>query len=110
MNQGCGFAPGRSTLVADDFASAAIGSMPQGWKTNGSGSAVSVDGLAGRWLSLQSFATYKLKQPPRLPERFPLEFDIVLAADSTKDLSALPFGFPAHTSARALGKERKTDT
>src|SRR3546814_19419499 len=86
MNQGCGFTPGRSTLVADDFASAAIGSMPQGWKTNGSGSAVSVYGLAGRWLSLQSFATYKLKQPPRLPDRFTLALALVVAAASTKDL------------------------
>ena len=101
VNQGSSFTPGRSTLVADDFASAAIGSMPQGWKTNGSGSAVSVDGLAGRWLSLQSFATYKLKQPPRLPDRFTIEFDIVVAADSTKDLSAMPFGFTADNSVRS---------
>jgi len=109
INEGFNFTPGSSLLVQDNFADTAIGAMPQEWKTNGSGTVVSVDGLDGRWLSLQSFATYKLKQPPQLPDRFTIEFDLVFAADSTRDVGGMPFGFTADNSVRSYVQDAHND-
>lgn len=109
INEGFTFAPGATTLVEHDFAETPLGAMPTTWKTNGSGSVVSVDGLGGRWLSLQSFATYKLAQPPELPQNFTVEFDLILAADSTRDVGSLPFGFTADNSVRSYVQDAHND-
>lgn len=101
INEGFNFTPGSTVLVQDDFSQTPIGAMPREWKTNGSGTVVSVGGLEGQWLSLQSFATYKLETPPRLPDSFTIEFDLVIAADSTRDVSGMPFGFTADNSVRS---------
>lgn len=110
IDEGFGFTPGSTVLFQNDFAQTRLGAMPQGWKTNGSGAVVSVDGLEGRWLSLQSFATYKLKQPPQLPDSFTIEFDIVIAADETRDVSAMPFGFTADNSVRSYVQDAYNDS
>lgn len=109
INEGFTFVPGATTLVEDDFAETPLGAMPASWKTNGSGSVVSVDGLDGQWLSLQSFATYKLTQPPELPNNFTIEFDLVLAADSSRDVGSLPFGFTADNSVRSYVQDAHND-
>lgn len=109
VNEGFNFTPGRTILVQDDFSDTPIGAMSQAWKTNGSGSVVSVDGLEGQWLSLQSFATYKLTTPPQLPERFTVEFDLVLAADSSRDVGGMPFGFTADNSVRSYVQDAYND-
>ncbi|MXP25734.1 hypothetical protein GRI39_06715 [Altererythrobacter indicus] len=109
INEGFDFTPGTTTLVQDDFADVKIGAMPAEWKTNGSGSVVSVNGLPGKWLSLQKFATYKLETPPQLPANFTIEFDIVVAADQTRDLSGMPFGFTANNSVRSYVQDAYND-
>jgi len=101
INEGFTFVPGTNTLIEDDFADTAVGAMPTGWKTNGSGAVVAVEGMEGRWLSLQNFATYKLAQPPELPANFTLEFDLVYAADSVRDVSDIPFGFTSDNTVRS---------
>lgn len=109
INEGFNFTPGSVTLFEENFSGTSIGAMPEKWKTNGSGTVVSVDGLNGRWLSLQSFATYKLKHPPQLPDRFTIEFDVVYAADSTRDVSGMPFGFTADNSVRSYVQDAYND-
>lgn len=109
INEGFNFTPGRTVLVHDEFSDTAIGAMPHSWKTNGSGAVVSVDGLEGQWLSLQSFATYKLETPPQLPESFTIEFDVVLAADSSRDVGGMPFGFTADNSVRSYVQDAYND-
>lgn len=109
VNEGFNFTPGSTVLVQEDFSNTAIGAMPQTWKTNGSGTVVSVDGLDGKWLALDSFATYKLKQPPQLPDRFTIEFDVVFAADSSRDVGSIPFGFTANNSVRSYVQDAHND-
>lgn len=109
IEEGFNFSPGNTVLFQDDFSETPIGAMPRAWKTNGSGTVVSVDGLEGRWLSLQSFATYKLQQPPELPDSFTIEFDIVMAADSTRDVGGMPFGFTADNSVRSYVQDAHND-
>lgn len=101
INAGFDFVRGATSIVHDDFASAAVGAMPRTWKTNGSGDIVTVDGIPGNWLALQDFATYKLTNAPSLPARFTVEFDIVGSADTSRDLNSLAFGFAKDNSVRA---------
>lgn len=109
IDEGFAFVPGATTLVADDFSQTPVGAMPATWKTNGSGAVVTVEGLEGRWLSLQSFATYKLAAPPQLPASFTIEFDLVLAVDSSRDVSSIPFGFTVDNSVRSYVQDAHND-
>lgn len=109
VDAGFAFVPGETTLVEDDFDQTPVGAMSTSWKTNGSGAVVSVDSLEGRWLSLRSFATYKLVMPPELPEKFTVEFDIVLAADASRDVSSIPFGFTVDNSVRSYVQDAHND-
>lgn len=94
------FVPGDVTLFQDDLASAPLGSMPSTWKTNGSGEVVSLQGIPGKWLQLQEFASYKLASPIDFPSRFTVEFDVVVAADQVRDAGNFVFGFARDNSVR----------
>ena len=100
INQAYDFVPGTEPVIHTDFADAAIGSVPGTWKTNGSGDIVTVQGLPGKWLKLRNYASYKLVNPPQLPPRFTVEFDIVVAADSTRDIGSIHAGFAKDNSVR----------
>lgn len=98
VNHRSDFVPGRQVIFQDSFAAATAGSMPRTWKTNGSGSVVTLDGIPGKWLALQTKSQYKLKTSPRYPTNFTVEFDVVAATDQVKDLSLFKFGFDADNS------------
>lgn len=87
------FAPAPVALYQDDFSATAIGAMPKGWKTNGSGEVVSVQGFAGKWLSLQGGSTFKLTRTHRLPDRFTIDFDLLPVAETPSDIGQPLFGF-----------------
>ena len=109
INQAYDFIPGTEPLVHTDFADAAIGSIPGTWKTNGSGDIVTVQGLSGKWLRLQDFASYKLVAPPRLPSRFTVQFDIVVATDVTRDIGFIHAGFANDNSVRTYLQDAYND-
>lgn len=98
INQQSDFVPGGQVIFEDSFASAAPGSMPRTWKTNGSGSIVTLDGISGKWLALQEWSQYKLNSPPQYPANFTIEFDVVAATDQVRDLSPFTFGFAIDNS------------
>ncbi|TYC87697.1 hypothetical protein [Novosphingobium sp. BW1] len=98
INKGFAFTPGSRTIVKTDFADAPLGTMPDTWKTNGSGAVVSVGGIAGTWLKLQPFSTYKLNDGKALPESFTVEFDVLTAADTARDAGGFYFGFARDNS------------
>ena len=100
IDQGFDFVPGTEQIVQTDFANATIGSMPASWKTNGSGDIVTVQGVPGKWLKLQNFASYKLVNPPQLPSRFTVQFDILVVTESTRDIGFIHAGFAKDNSVR----------
>ncbi|MXO67150.1 hypothetical protein [Altericroceibacterium endophyticum] len=100
INEASDFIPGATTLVSTSFANAPKGAMPPEFKTNGSGSIVTVAGKPGRWLALQPFATYRLTDENPLPQRFTIEFDMLIAADTARDAGGFYFGFGRTNSAR----------
>ncbi|RYF13436.1 MAG: hypothetical protein EOO77_15520 [Oxalobacteraceae bacterium] len=109
INQEYDFIPGTEPLVQTDFANAALGSIPATWKTNGSGDIVTVQGLPGKWLKLQNFASYKLANPPQLPSRFTVQFDIVVATDTTRDIGFIHAGFAKDNSVRTYLQDAYND-
>lgn len=109
INTGFDFVRGATPIMHDDFAGTAAGAMPRTWKTNGSGGIATIDGIPGTWLALQNFATYKLTSPPQLPARFTLEFDVIGAADTSRDLNSLTFGFAKDNSVRSYIQDAYND-
>lgn len=93
VNGSFDFTPAPITLYRDDFAATPIGAMPRGWKTNGSGEVVSVQGFPGKWLSLQGDSTFKLSRTHRLPDRFTIDFDLLPVAETPSDIGQPLFGF-----------------
>lgn len=93
INGGFDFQAAPASLYRDGFAATSIGAMPRGWKTNGSGQVVSVQGFAGQWLELSGNSTFKLSREHRLPDRFTIEFDLLPLAETPSDLNNPLFGF-----------------
>lgn len=81
-----------------DFASTPAGAMPRGWKTNGSGQVVSVQGFPGKWLELGAGSIYKLSRTRGLPNAFTVSFDLLPVADRADDLNSPIFGFAKNDS------------
>lgn len=94
------FASGSEVLFEDKFSSELLGKMPQHWKTNGSGSVVEIPGMEGKWLKMESNATYKLKELFEIPQNATIEFDLVTRTDKPSDLGELLFGFSKDNSSR----------
>ncbi|MBW2961141.1 hypothetical protein [Mesonia aestuariivivens] len=92
------FIPGDSLVYATNFDRMANGSMPDQWKTTGSGSVVKISRFSGKWLNMSERTSYKLKRTIDYPDRFTVEFDLIIAADKVNDLSSLFFGFTKDNS------------
>ncbi len=109
INSAFDFVACDSTVFTDDFSSYQIGKMPINWKTNGSGEVIKSPDLPGKWLQLQSFASYKLTKLIKYPSKFTVEFDIVAVADKIDDLSPLGFGFAGDNSVRSYMQDAYND-
>jgi hypothetical protein len=92
------FQAGSEVIFEDNFSGDPMGKFPHKWKTNASGSVVSVPGVSGRWFLLDNEASYKLDSLLSMPEDFTVEFDILASADQADDLSAVHFGFTRDNS------------
>ncbi len=92
------FNPADSIIYATNFSRTKVGSMPQDWKTTGSGSVIPVSQIGGNWLKMSERTSYKLNKSLYYPEDFTVEFDLLVAADKVDDLSSLYFGFTKDNS------------
>jgi OmpA-OmpF porin, OOP family len=72
------FIPGEKILYAEDFAQEAIGELPTGWNTNGSGEVVTVENFSGKWLRLHNPFIYLTSNTKELTENYTAEFDLLL--------------------------------
>lgn len=92
------FIAGDSLVYVTDFDHLPNGNMPKQWKTTGSGSIVEISRFPGKWLNMSQRTSYKLKRTINYPDRFTIEFDLIVAADKVGDLSSLYFGFTKDNS------------
>lgn len=92
------FIAGTQTIFQDNFSTDSIGLFPENWKTNASGTVVTVPGVSGQWFMLNNSATYKLDSLLSMPENFTVEFDVIAAADKADDVGSFYFGFSRNNS------------
>jgi len=98
-----------STLYKEDFSKAAEGTMPAGWKTNGTGKVVKIDGVDGNWFQLKTGDSYKFSKIMLFPARFTMEFDIVAQADPVSTLDPVAFGFSGNNSVTGFIQDAYND-
>lgn len=92
------FVPGSIIIFEDNFTGDKLGSMPEYWKSGGSGSVTTYQNVSGKWLKLNAFTTYKLDTLFAMPTNFTLEFDLLTRSNELKDLEAISFGFSSDNS------------
>lgn len=73
------FVPGERVLYAEDFDAEAVGELPAGWNTNGSGEVVILQGQPGKWLRLHKSFVYLGSNTKEFGNDYTLEFDIILS-------------------------------
>jgi OmpA-OmpF porin, OOP family len=90
------FVPGEKIIYSNDFAADAMGELPIGWNSNGSGAVVTLNGLKGNWVQFYQNTTYLTDNKDSLTENFTLEFDLVLRRTNPKaPFPQLAFGLLA---------------
>lgn len=72
------FIAGEKILYAEDFAAEAIGELPLGWNTNGSGEVVTIPDQTGKWLRLHKSFIYLSNNSKEFGDNYTIEFDMVL--------------------------------
>lgn len=98
IEENSAFVSGDSLVYVTNFNNLSNGNMPKQWKTTGSGSIVKISRFPGKWLNMSERTSYKLKRTINYPDRFTVEFDLIVAADKVDDLSSLYFGFTKDNS------------
>jgi OmpA-OmpF porin, OOP family len=78
------FVPGEKIIYSNDFAVDAMGEMPIGWNSNGTGAVVTINGLKGNWVQLHQNSAYLTDNKDSLTENFTVEFDLVLRRTNPK--------------------------
>ncbi|WP_407520236.1 OmpA family protein [Lacibacter sp. MH-610] len=78
------FIPGEQVIYSNDFAADAMGELPVGWNSNGTGAVVTINGLAGKWAQLNQNSAYLTDNKDSLTENFTVEFDLVLRRTNPK--------------------------
>lgn len=70
------FVAGEKVVAFENFEQDQIGDFPAKWNTNGSGEVVTIEGLTGRWLKINSNTSAFPTFVNNLPENFTLEFSV----------------------------------
>lgn len=85
------FVPGEKVVGYADFSQDAIGDFPNHWNTNGTGEVMTVEGKAGKWLSVGKEGFYIPVFINSLPENFTLEYDVIHIPSAAPGTSASGF-------------------
>ncbi len=72
------FVPGEKILYAEDFAREAVGELPVGWNTSGSGEVVTLENYSGKWLRLHNPFVYLTSNTKEFSGNYTAEFDLIL--------------------------------
>jgi OOP family OmpA-OmpF porin len=78
------FVPGAQVVYSNDFATDAMGELPIGWNSNGTGAVVTLQGLKGNWAQLHQNSMYLTDNKSEFSENFTVEFDLVLRRTNPK--------------------------
>ena len=71
------FIPGDLVLYYDNFEGEAIGELPTGWNTSGTGEVMTLDKYPGNWLRLHKNFIYLSSNQKEFGENYTAEFDVI---------------------------------
>lgn len=72
------FIAGEKIFYYENFEQEALGELPTGWNTNGTGEVTTLDKFPGKWLRLHHPFTYLTANKTEFGENYTIEFDIIL--------------------------------
>jgi len=72
------FVPGEKILYTEDFAQDALGELPTGWNSSGTGEVIKLDKFPGQWMRLHKSVSYLTANQKTFGENYTLEFDMIL--------------------------------
>ncbi len=72
------FIAGEKIFYYENFEQEAMGELPTGWNTNGTGEITTLDKYPGKWLRVHSPFTYLTANKTEFSENYTIEFDIIL--------------------------------
>jgi len=87
------FVSGEKVLYYEDFERVEVGDFPADFNTDASGEVMTVDGKAGKWLSLTKNGSFLPESFGVLPENFTLEMNVGILGDPSNNMSGLGFNF-----------------
>jgi len=72
------FIPGERILYGNSFEQEAIGELPTGWNTNGTGEVITINKYDGKWLRLHNPFVYLSNNQKPFGENYTIEFDVIM--------------------------------
>lgn len=72
------FVPGEQIVYTESFEQDAIGELPTGWNTTGTGEVVTLNNFPGRWLQMHQRSLYLTSNQKEFGENYTIEFDLIL--------------------------------
>ncbi len=87
------FVPGEKLVAAEDFSQDNPGDFPARWNTNGTGTLVTTNQTAGKFLLTQKQVVFYPEWITALPENFTLEYDLLCSPEFSYYSGAFVTGF-----------------
>ncbi len=100
------FVPGEKIIYHNDFTGEAMGELPIGWNSNGTGAVATFSGVLGNWVKLNQNSMYLTDNKDSLSENFTVEFDLLLHRSNPKEpFPMMAFGVLASGSYSPVANE-----
>lgn len=72
------FIPGEQIVYTENFDQEAVGELPTGWNTTGTGEVVTLNNFPGKWLQVHQRSMYLTSNQKEFGENYTVEFDMIL--------------------------------
>jgi outer membrane protein OmpA-like peptidoglycan-associated protein len=100
------FVPGEQIVYTENFDQEAVGELPTGWNTTGTGEVVTLNNFPGKWLQLHQRSVYLTSNEKEFGENYTVEFDMILQLKYNGHFYPyLSFGFIGTNGEPAAGNE-----
>lgn len=100
------FIPGEQVVYTENFEKEAIGELPTGWNTTGTGEVVTLNNFPGKWLRVFQKSLYLTSNEKEFGENYTVEFDMIMQLKNTGYFYPyLSFGFISTNGEPAAGND-----
>lgn len=100
------FIPGEQIVYTESFDQEAIGELPTGWNTTGTGEVVTLNNFPGKWLQMHQRSFYLTSNEKEFSENYTVEFDVIMQLKYNGHFYPyLSFGFIGTNGEPAAGND-----